>query len=236
MTRKRTKPNDEDEPKVTKQRRAKRESAKKKEDTAENESDSPIVILVAVDNTLNNFNKQVIEAAKKSREIKQRFPIEERSGVVQENFDEQWRAEVTKIYEAAGYTAALDILTGAKDALDEMLEAGFDVRLVDTPETVADKLAWVKDKLGSHFASRLIAINDKTLLRGDVLIDDKPVAGLLEPTWHHVLYDQPYNENLKEKARLTSWHNWKKQKDLKTLLTKAAAAKSKPPPAPSSTS
>jgi 5'-nucleotidase len=34
------------------------------------------------------------------------------------------------------------------------------------------------------------------LVRGDILVDDKPVvSGSLRPEWVHVLHDRPYNRN-----------------------------------------
>ena len=42
---------------------------------------------------------------------------------------------------------------------------------------------------------------DKTLVRGDVLIDDKPhVTGSNAPTWQHLLYDAPYNRDIERRG------------------------------------
>ena len=56
---------------------------------------------------------------------------------------------------------------------------------------------------------KTIITKDKTIITGDLLIDDKPeVTGSQEPTWEHILYSQPYNKDVKSKRRIT-WENWK---------------------------
>jgi hypothetical protein len=38
---------------------------------------------------------------------------------------------------------------------------------------------------------------DKTLIDGDVLVDDRPtVTGTRSPTWRRVIFDQPYDRNV----------------------------------------
>lgn len=44
---------------------------------------------------------------------------------------------------------------------------------------------------------------------GDILIDDKPsVTGVESPEWEHVLFDQPYNRDVKDKRRMVGWNEW----------------------------
>jgi 5'-nucleotidase len=66
----------------------------------------------------------------------------------------------------------------------------------------------VEEHLGSDFTKRIILTRDKSLVRGDVLVDDKPeIRGLATPNWQHILYDQPYNRCLPG-VRMT-WRNWR---------------------------
>ena len=52
---------------------------------------------------------------------------------------------------------------------------------------------------------------DKSLVMGDILIDDAPVAqsSLLAPTWEHVLYGTLYNADIDSMRRLEDWANWR---------------------------
>jgi 5'-nucleotidase len=112
-----------------------------------------------------------------------------------------------------GFYSRLDPIPGAKTALKAMVKAGHDVRIVTSPwvsnpSCASDKLNWIVKHYGSHWGARVIITTDKTLVRGDYLIDDKPeVTGSQEPTWEHVLFDQPYNQGLTQR-RITNWSEW----------------------------
>jgi len=69
---------------------------------------------------------------------------------------------------------------GGIDALNGMVAAGFKVYLCTAPllqsrYCAQEKVAWVREHLGEQWLPRLILANDKTTVRGDVLIDDKPM-------------------------------------------------------------
>jgi len=68
---------------------------------------------------------------------------------------------------------------------------------------------WIEKHLGRDFTKRIILSKDKTLIRGHLLIDDKPVIENAETAeWEHIIYDCPYNQDVLYKKRLT-WMNWK---------------------------
>jgi 5'-nucleotidase len=114
-----------------------------------------------------------------------------------------------------GFYSRLEPIPGAKAALKEMLKEGHDVRIVTSPwvsnpTCASDKLNWVVKHYGSHWASRVVITTDKTLVRGDVLIDDKPsVTGVDDPQWTHILFDQPYNQDVNGRLRIRTWDEWR---------------------------
>ena len=106
----------------------------------------------------------------------------------------------------------LEVIKGAKEALDLMDKLGYNVFLVSSP-TIAnsysfkDKCDWVKNHLGDTWAHRLILSKDKTLIRGDILIDDKvEITGAMIPTWTHVLFQSKFNNHVKRDFILKSWN------------------------------
>jgi 5'-nucleotidase len=113
-----------------------------------------------------------------------------------------------------GFYSQLRPIPGAKQALKAMLNAGHDVRIVTSPwvsnpTCASDKLNWIVKHYGSHWGARVIITSDKTLVRGDYLIDDKPeVKGSQVPTWEHVYFTQPYNATLEGRRRITNWNEW----------------------------
>ena len=67
-----------------------------------------------------------------------------------------------------------------------------------------EKYEWVENYLGDAWVKRIILTRDKTLIKGDYLIDDKPVITGVErsPEWEQIVYDRPYNRDVNKK-RLT---------------------------------
>lgn len=124
----------------------------------------------------------------------------------------QYRDELYEIYSSKGFFANLPPISGAINALHELLNAGHDVRICTAPisayqNCVAEKFMWVEKHLGKDWTNRIILTKDKTWVRGDILIDDKPdITGSLTPMWTHWVYDQPYNRHLTDKTRI-SWEN-----------------------------
>lgn len=125
------------------------------------------------------------------------------------------REIIAQVMVEHGFYARLEPIPGAKQALKGMVKAGHDVRIVTSPwvsnpTCASDKLNWIVRHYGSHWGSRVIITTDKTLVHGDILIDDKPeVTGELVPTWEHVLFDQPYNHDVTWRRRLVDWGAWR---------------------------
>jgi len=122
---------------------------------------------------------------------------------------------VRRVMDTPGFYANLPLVEGAAEALNAMLDDGHDVMLCSSPWTTnptcaSDKYDWAERMLGVGWADRVILTKDKTLVRGDILIDDKPsIAGRMEPTWRHILFDAPYNRTVTHLPRLSQWANWR---------------------------
>jgi 5'-nucleotidase len=126
---------------------------------------------------------------------------------------------VREVLTEPGFYAQLEPYMGVRKALIEMGEDGIEVFILSTPfesnvTSASDKTAWVRRHLGRRFVDRCIYAHDKTVVRGDILIDDRPRHwGALEPTWQQVYFAQPYNspenEGVAGVPRLTSWPEWR---------------------------
>lgn len=120
---------------------------------------------------------------------------------------------IANVMDEPGFYADLLPIPGAIAALERMVKAGHHVLLVTSPwptnaTCASDKIAWVIRYLGSDWASRVVITHDKTVVHGDVLIDDKPhITGSRTPTWRHVRFDQPYNRDVSG-MRLIAWKDW----------------------------
>ena len=76
---------------------------------------------------------------------------------------------------------------------------------------VTEKYQWVEKYLGKSAVSQLMLTKDKTIVHGDILIDDKPlIKGLDEPRWFHFLFTAAHNKHVSEyherQARMDTWN------------------------------
>lgn len=132
---------------------------------------------------------------------------------IEDSYPPHWHERIRAVPTQPGFFRDLPPLPGARDALEAMLDAGHDVRICTAPvrayrHCVREKYEWVEEHLGPHWTERMIITRDKTLVVGDVLIDDKPevVGTFADPPWTHVYYRTPYNRHLP--GRHLDWSTW----------------------------
>lgn len=119
------------------------------------------------------------------------------------------------VMDRPGFYASLEPIEGVREAMNEMLDEGYDVAICTAPwktnpTCVQDKLEWVDRYLGHRWRERMVISRDKTRVRGDLLIDDKPeIKGLHEPLWKQAYFTQPYNAMLTDKPHLDRWADWR---------------------------
>lgn len=107
------------------------------------------------------------------------------------------------------------LLNNANSALCLSSLSSIDVFLCTSPikhyaHCPYEKFAWVEKHLGHDFLEQIILTRDKTVVSGDLLIDDKPDIDGVEPnpTWEHILFTASHNKHhLLEpnQRRLLSW-------------------------------
>lgn len=180
----------------------------------EERSDKNKLILIDQDGVLADFERGFYAAWQASGNPHPALPLtQRRSFYVREDYPTELRADVEAIYTAPGFYRDLPPITGAIEALTALLEQGHDVRICTSPlnqyrNCVPEKYEWVERHLGTEFMTRMIVTKDKTIVRGDVLVDDNPnVTGPCSANWLHVLFDQPYNRHVGG-TRMT-WANWR---------------------------
>lgn len=118
------------------------------------------------------------------------------------------------IFKQKGYYRHVPFMKGAKEALTELWNSEHEIYIVTSasnsmPYAPSEKYEWVSEYLGKEFVDNLIICRDKSMIRGDIMVDDKPVVrGEENAVWEHVLYDASYNKDVPNLRRMT-WANWR---------------------------
>ena len=161
-----------------------------------------MLILLDQDNVLADFESGF------RRHWRNRFgedaPMEGKEHLfyIRDRLPEHLQAYAVELYGTVGFFESLPPVSGAVEAARALLAAGHDVRICTAPVNqyrycAGEKIAWVEQHLGTEWTRRVIIAKDKTWVRGDILIDDKPnIEGTLPPLWQHRLYDAPHNRHL----------------------------------------
>ena len=174
------------------------------------------IILVDMDGVLADFEARFLEVWKKEFPHHPHVPLEKRETFyLEENYPGGLEKEIESVFSAPGFFENLDIIPGSKETLAKMEAMGHEVFICTSPiskyeNCILEKYHWVSKNLGYKWTRKMIVTKDKTLVFGDILIDDKPEqVGLRIPAWKHVLFEAPYNKHVKTKLRIT-WDNWEK--------------------------
>ena len=173
-------------------------------------------ILVDMDDVLAGFDERFLELWREQHPDEPYVPLEERTKFyVADEYSKDLKPLIEAVYHAPGFCLSLPPIPGGKEALEEMKSLGHEVFICTAPlshyeNCVLEKYLWTERHLGRPWTKKIILTKDKTLIRGDILIDDKPdITGVDTPTWEHILYDKPYNRHLTGRKRMTDWRAWK---------------------------
>ncbi|XP_037664741.1 5'(3')-deoxyribonucleotidase, cytosolic type [Choloepus didactylus] len=191
----------------------------------------PVRVLVDMDGVLADFEAGLLRGFRRRFPGDPYVPLEERRGFLAR---EQYRAlrpdlpeKVASVFEAPGFFLDLEPIPGALEALREMSTMeDTQVFICTSPmrkydHCVSEKYRWVEKHLGPQFVERIILTTDKTVILGDLLIDDKDTIQGQEdtPSWEHILFTCCHNQHLAlppTRRRLHSWgDNWREIIDSK---------------------
>lgn len=177
-------------------------------------SQNNIRILIDMDGVIADFDGEFLKRWRERHPEKFFVPFDRRkSFYVLDEYPPELHPLVMDILTEPGFFRTMMPIAGAQEALLHMDALGPEIFLCTSPfspyqNCVLEKFQWVENFLGTKWVDRIVLTKDKTLVRGDILIDDKPrITSLDTPSWEHILYDRPYNQG-GDKRRLT-WVNWK---------------------------
>lgn len=177
-------------------------------------------VLVDMDGVIADFEGGFLKKYKESFPNEPFLSLEDRRGFWVSTQYGDMRSDLCEkaisIWESQHFFMDLEPLPGGVEAVKEMSKMeNTDVFICTSPikhygHCPYEKYAWVEQHLGSEFLEQVILTRDKTIVTGDILIDDKPdILGVeSNPSWEHVLFTACHNKHLPpnpSQRRLQSW-------------------------------
>lgn len=114
---------------------------------------------------------------------------------------------VRKAMDIPGFYSSIKPFPHAINAVNKLAGQGHDITFVSTPwpsnpTCASDKYNWIAGHFGQDWTKKLILTHDKTIIPGDILIDDKPhITGAQTPEWDQILFARPHNRHNREEFK-----------------------------------
>jgi len=142
-------------------------------------------------------------------------PEEYKEFYIRDNYPKNLTPLIDEVYYSPGFYSLLLPIPGSIEGVKRIVQAGYKVFICtnfmsNNERSKEEKRLWVMRFLGRELAEKIIFAKDKTIVRGDLLIDDKPVieGRNPNPSWKHIIFDQPYNRGVK--GTRINWNNYRK--------------------------
>ncbi len=171
-----------------------------------------MIVLVDMYGVIANFEGGVLEKIAKKYPKEKLIALENRTTFhIKDQYPQDMRADIESVYFSEGFFFGLKPINGSLEGISNLSRTN-NVFICTSPISqyeycIKEKYDWVNKWLGKEWVKKIISCNDKTLIRGDILIDDKPeVTGVMDSVWKHVLYSQPYNRDSRNTNRMV-WNS-----------------------------
>jgi len=179
-----------------------------------------MIVLVDQDQVMADFEGQFLNVLRQRHPELPYVPLEQRTThKLREQYvplyGERFRKIIKEIETEPGFFLSLPPIPGSLEAVTEIAKK-HDVFICTAPlkeykHCAGEKYEWIERYLGYEWTRKIVLTMDKTLLAGNILIDDKPeITGLVQPSWEHVMFSFAYNLHITNKRRIKEdWSNWK---------------------------
>jgi 5'-nucleotidase len=136
---------------------------------------------------------------------------------LEDAYDPEFHKDILDITRGKGFFANLPVMPGAVEALKRIQQADnlFDAHICTSPDfdsedqcCATEKLQAIERHFGDYWVRRTIMTKDKTIVHGDLLIDDKPeITGSMKPSWNRIVFHHDFNKDAVG-PRMRGWKEW----------------------------
>lgn len=117
---------------------------------------------------------------------------------------------ISNVLNSQRFFAELEPMPGAIEAVHTLRETATvffcSTPFHTNPHCAEDKAYSLNKAFGLGSSQSLILTSDKTVVMGDVLVDDRPgISGALYPAWTQIYFTHLYNKN-EQGARIDNWN------------------------------
>lgn len=166
-------------------------------------------ILVDADGVIANWGDEWDRHAAERLHLGLKLTKDQKDFNLRKGLDDAGARAVQEIMDRPDFYRVLKPMEGAQEALHRLAKE-HEVFIVtapwiSNPTCASDKIEWVKQHIGPEWGERVVIAKDKSIVSGDILIDDRPdVLNAHRANWTQVFYTQPYNAHMKG-PRIHSW-------------------------------
>ena len=171
-------------------------------------------ILVDMDNVVANFDKAV--AISHNKKYGTNFTADNIwTNIPRHGLSQKYKSGRHEFQHQKGFFKALDPIDNFQKVLRKWRdEYGWKIFFcsspsIRSPTCHSDKSWWLRNYLDDEFARHLILTKDKSVVYGDILIDDRPNVknyGEINPFWTQILFENAYTQDIDMKYRISGWN------------------------------
>ena len=154
-----------------------------------------MIIVCDVDGVLNNIMDTTIDIYNKT--YASHYTLKDITTYNLENcLDKNVAEQMKDIFKNPSVWDYVKPVKGAQDGIEKLIREGHQVYLVTNhaPDTYKEKVEWIKRFFPFVDASKIVCMQDKWLLRADIMIEDCMQTLLAKPHYYRVLMDHPWNQ------------------------------------------
>ena len=154
-----------------------------------------MIIVCDVDGVLNNLMEATLNIYNEAHVTN--YTLDDIKTYNLENcLDKTTAKQMKDIFNRPSIWNQVKPIEGAQEGLQKLIREGHQVYLATNhnPNTYKEKVAWIKRFFPFVEPSKIMCIQDKWLLRADIMIEDCMQTLIAKPHYHRIIMDQPWNQ------------------------------------------